>query len=91
MRQPGEKTPKGYELYQVNDAFKRYLKAHEKQNSSIVAPNSGAATLPKVAATAQHDADPGGLDAAIRSFEVTRCGVADTPQVPPAFPEAADF
>ena len=92
VRQPGNKTPKGYELSQFDDAFKRYLKAYEKQNSSRVAPNSGAATLPKVAATAQHPADPGGLDSILAFVSnPPRCVVADTPQVPPAAPEAADF
>jgi len=91
VRQKDGTTPKGYERADFWDAFERYLKPVAKPVHSGVPASPATTTTGEVAATAQHPADPGGLDAVIRSFGVPRCGVADTSQVAPDTPDAPAF
>ena len=89
VRQPGNKTPKGYELAQFEDAFKRYLKADTDQPSGVTAGDSGAVTLPKVAATAQQPLT--NLDTFDVLLDQACFGVSDTSQVAPDTPDEPAF
>ena len=53
VRQPGNKTPKGYELSQFDDAFTRYLKAPTEILAGTPVGDQERASAPTVAATPQ--------------------------------------
>jgi hypothetical protein len=78
VRQKDGTTPKGYDRADFWDAFERYLQTVTVQGSEGRALKTPSPTSAEVAATPQHPADPGGLDAAIRSLDSARCGVAAT-------------
>lgn len=76
VRQPGNKTPKGYELVQFDDAFKRYLQAPVEQPQAAITEKPVVVPSLNVAATAQRE--PTNLDTFDVNQGLDRCGVADT-------------
>ena len=83
VRQPGNKTPKGYDLTMFDDAFKRYLKAPAEQLPEPVAGNFMSSSAPKVAATAQlplTNLDTFEVDLEAARFVDSDAGEGDAPQ-----------
>jgi hypothetical protein len=81
VRQSDNKTPKGYEKAQFEDAFTRYLKPTTTPSAPAVAAHSPGSPAPEVAATAQRNLT--NLDTFDIDAEMGRGGVADTGTPPP--------
>jgi hypothetical protein len=85
VRQQDKSTPKGYEVSDFLDAFKRYLKPSATPAESCLTPSGGLTTnTSEVAATPQQHLT--NIDTFDVDVEFARFGVADTSSESPALP-----